>query len=46
VYSMYREWLPTSGEQLGDLPSIFCYYNFEHEVAETELLTECLLLLK
>jgi len=46
VYSLYRDWLPNSNEQLGDLPCIFCYYNFEHEVAETELLTECLLLLK
>lgn len=46
VYSMYREWLPESGEQLGDLPCIFCYYNFDHEVAETEALTECWLLLR
>jgi AraC family transcriptional regulator len=46
VYSLYREWLPQSNEQLDDLPCIFCYYNFEHEVAETELLTECWLLLK
>lgn len=46
IYAMYRDWLPSSGEELGDLPCIFCYYNFEHEVAETELLTECWLLLK
>lgn len=46
VYPLYREWLPNSGEQLGDFPCIFCYYNFDHEVAETELLTECWLLLK
>ncbi len=46
VYPLYREWLPNSGEQLGDLPCIFCYYNFEHEVAETESLTEIWLLLK
>ncbi len=45
VYSLYRDWLPSSGEHLGDLPCIFCYYNFDHEVAETELLTECWLLL-
>ncbi|CZH13813.1 MULTISPECIES: AraC family transcriptional regulator [Legionellaceae] len=45
VYSLYRDWLPSSDEQLGDLPCIFCYYNFDHEVAETELLTECWLLL-
>jgi AraC family transcriptional regulator len=46
VYALYRDWLPQSGEELGDLPCIFCYYNFDHEVAETELLTECWLLLK
>ncbi|WED41984.1 AraC family transcriptional regulator [Legionella cardiaca] len=46
IYRLYREWLPASGEELGDLPCIFCYYNFDHEVAETELLTECWLLLK
>lgn len=46
VYAIYRDWLPQSGEELADLPCIFCYYNFEHEVAETELLTECWLLLK
>lgn len=46
VYALYRDWLPTSGEELGDLPCIFSYYNFEHEVAETELVTECWLFLK
>lgn len=46
VYGLYRDWLPKSGEELGDLPCIFCYYNFDHEVAETELITECWLLLK
>lgn len=46
VYGLYRDWLPTSEEELGDLPCLFCYYNFEHEVAETELITECWLLLK
>ncbi|ASQ44955.1 AraC family transcriptional regulator [Legionella clemsonensis] len=46
VYGLYRDWLPHSNEALGDLPCIFCYYNFDHEVAETELLTECWLLLK
>ncbi len=46
VYGLYRDWLPTSQEELGNLPCIFCYYNFEHEVAETQLLTECWLLLK
>ncbi len=46
VYALYRDWLPQSGEELAELPCIFCYYNFVHEVAETELLTECWLLLK
>lgn len=46
VYALYRDWLPKSGEELGDLPCIFSHYNFEHEVAETELVTECWLLLK
>lgn len=46
IYPIYRDWLPNSGEELGDFPCIFCYYNFEHEVAETELLTECWVLLK
>lgn len=46
VYYLYRNWLPESGEELGDLPCVFRYYNFEYEVAETELVTECMLLLK
>lgn len=46
IYGLYRDWLPTSGEEPGDLPCVFCYYNFDDEVAETELLTEVLLLLK
>lgn len=46
VYGLYRDWLPQTNEELGELPCIFCYYNFDHEVAETELLTECWLLLK
>ncbi|MGQ3889269.1 AraC family transcriptional regulator [Legionella sp. CNM-1927-20] len=46
IYYLYRDWLPNSEEELADLPCIFCYYNFDHEVAETELMTECWLLLK
>ncbi|KTD17807.1 AraC family transcriptional regulator [Legionella jordanis] len=46
VYALYKNWLTQSGEELGELPCIFCYYNLDHEVAETELLTECWLLLK
>jgi AraC family transcriptional regulator len=45
VYGLYRDWLPNTDEKLGDLPCVFCYHNFEHEVAETALLTECRLLL-
>lgn len=46
IYALYREWLPNAGEELGDFPCVFCYHNFEDKVAETELLTECWLLLK
>ena len=46
IYGLYRDWLPQSQEELGDLPCIFCYYNFDHEVAETELVTEIWVLLK
>ena len=46
IYWFYRDWLPESKEELGDLPCIFCYYNFDHEVAETELITEVWFLLK
>ncbi|MCF6764485.1 AraC family transcriptional regulator [Thiotrichales bacterium 19S3-7] len=46
VYNLYRDWLPTSSEELADFPCIFCYQNFDHEVAETELLTEIWVLLK
>lgn len=45
VYALYH-WVADAGENLGDLPVIFCHYNFDHEVAETELLTECWLLLQ
>lgn len=46
IYALYRDWLPQSNEKLGDLPCVFCYKNFDHNVADTELLTECWLLLK
>lgn len=46
VYALYRDWLPQSGEELGDMPIIFAYYTFDDEVAETASLTECRLLLK
>ncbi len=40
VYNLYRQWLPTSGEQVRDFPCFFRYINFVHEVDECELLTE------
>ena len=46
IYHLYRDWLPESGEELGDLPCIFCYQNFDHEVAETEYLTDIWVLLR
>ncbi len=46
IYSIYRDWLPQSGEELGDLPCIFCYYNCDYEVGETESLTEIWVLRK
>lgn len=46
IYGLYRDWLPESGEELSSLPCIFCYYNFDYEVAETELLTDIWGLLK
>lgn len=46
ISGIYRDWLVKTQEELGDLPCIFCYYNFDHEVAETELLTEIWVYLK
>lgn len=46
IYQLYRDWLPESGEELGDLPCVFSYLNFGHEVSETERLTEIWALLK
>lgn len=46
INSLYCDWLQKSGEELGELPCVFCYTNFDHEVAETELLTEIRVLLK
>lgn len=41
IYAFFRDWLPNSGEQMGELPCIFCYHNLDTEVTEDELLTEC-----
>ena len=46
IYGMLRDWLPSSGEALADFPCVFCYHNFDHEVAETELITEVRFLLQ
>lgn len=43
---LYRDWLPTSGEELRDFPLFFHYHNFVHEVAEHELVTDIYLPLK
>ena len=44
--NLYRDWLPASGEELRDFPLFFHYHNFEHEVAEHELVTDIYLPLK
>lgn len=41
-----RNWLPDSGEELADLPTLFCYHTFDYEVAESEQVTEVRVLLK
>ncbi len=46
IWGIYRDWIPACGEELADLPCLLCYHNFDHEVAETELLTEIWVLLK
>ncbi|WP_294899911.1 AraC family transcriptional regulator [Tatumella sp. UBA2305] len=44
--SLYRDWLPGSGEILRDFPLWFHYHNFIHEVAEHQLVTDIFLPLK
>ena len=46
IYQLFREWLPAQQEQAGDFPIFFQYHNFVHDVAEHELRTDILLLLK
>ena len=46
IYQLFREWLPEQQEQAGDFPIFFQYLNFVHDVAEHELRTDILLLLK
>lgn len=43
---LYREWLPRSGESLGDFPIIFHYVNVGPEVIEDEMITDVYLPLK
>jgi AraC family transcriptional regulator len=40
ICTLYREWLPTSGEKLRDYPLFFEYHNFLPEVSESELITD------
>lgn len=43
---LYRDWLPKSGEELRDFPLYFHYFNFVHDVATHELVTDIYLPLK
>jgi AraC family transcriptional regulator len=43
---LYREWLPQSGESLGDFPIIFHYVNVGPEIEEHEMITDVYLPLK
>ena len=40
IYAFYREWLPSSGEEVRDFPCFFHYINFIHQVDECDLLTD------
>ena len=46
IYHLFRTWLPEQQEQAGDFPIVFHYHNFIHDVAEHELRTDVLLLLR
>lgn len=43
---LYREWLPRSGEALGDFPIFFHYVNVGPDVREEEMITDVFLPLK
>ena len=43
---LYREWLPGSGEQLGDFPVFFHYVNVGPNIQEHEMITDVYLPLK
>ena len=46
IYPLYREWLPSSGEELRDFPLFFEYLNLIPQVEEHELVTDIFLPLK
>jgi AraC family transcriptional regulator len=46
AYYLYRDWLPTSGEELRDFPLFFHYLNLIPETPEHELVTDIYLPLK
>jgi AraC family transcriptional regulator len=46
AYYLYREWLPSSGEELRDFPLYFHYLNLLPDVQEHELLTDVYLPLR
>jgi AraC family transcriptional regulator len=43
---LYEEWLPRSGEALGDFPIFFHYVNVGPNVLEEEMITDVYLPLK
>lgn len=46
IYYLYREWLPSSGEELRDFPLFFHYLNLMPDTPEHELVTDIYLPLK
>ena len=46
AYYLYRDWLPSSGEELRDFPLFFHYLNLGSDIPEHELLTDVYLPLK
>jgi len=46
VYYLYKNWLPTSGEELRDFPCYFQYLNLLIDVDECDLITDIYLPLK
>ena len=46
VLYLYEDWLPKSGEELGDFPAFFHYVNVGPNVAEGEMITDVYLPLR